>query len=416
MFSHHAAAIGLALTLAFTAYAAPDEALLGQAQGYPPATGGALAPHLVAGEQAQHLIDSFSGGLEKRLPHRIVKRGATTQPFAPSPAELAFTYSHESQRRTVADYLNRQHVTGLLVIKDNAVVLERYQYGRTPTTRFLSASMAKSIVGLLVGIAWEEGRIRSLDDLAQVYVPALAGNPYGETSIRDLLQMSSGVRFSEQYDGRDDLSALIEDTIGQRSAGGASVLLPHAQRRVAPGKVFYYSSADTQALGLVLRGATGMSVADYLSQRVWQPMGAQDDASFLIDAAGQEATFAFLHATLRDYGRLGMLLANGGRVGDKQVIPADWLRQSTAATQAHTQPYVASSYFGYGNQFWVFPGTKRRFALIGVRGQVIFVDPELRLVLVQTAVWQSAGDRAARAELLALWRGVVEQYGAWGAE
>jgi CubicO group peptidase (beta-lactamase class C family) len=416
MLSHHAAVLGLFLTLAVTAFAAPDEVVLGQPQGYPAAAVGPLAPHLVAGEQPQHLVDSFSGGLEKRLPHRVVKKPATPRPFAPSPAEPAFTYTHESQRRTVADYLNRQRVTGLLVIKDNAVVLERYQYGRTPATRFLSASMAKSIVGLLVGIALDEGRIRSLDDLARVYVPALAGNPYGETSIRDLLQMSSGVRFSEQYDGRDDLSALIEDTIGQRSAGGAAVLLPHAQRRVAPGKVFYYSSADTQALGLVLRSATGMPVADYFSERVWQPMGAQDDASFLIDAAGQEATFAFLHATLRDFGRLGLLLANEGKVGDRQVIPAEWLRQSTVATQAHTQPYVASSYFGYGNQFWVFPGNKRRFALIGVRGQVIFVDPELRLVLVQTAVWQSAGDRAARAELLALWRGMVEQYGAWGVD
>jgi CubicO group peptidase (beta-lactamase class C family) len=142
-------------------------------------------------------------------------------------------------------------------------------------------------------------------------------------------------------------------------------------------------------------------------------MGAQNDASILIDAAGQEATFAFLHATLQDFGRLGMLLANEGRVGDRQVIPAAWVRQSTMATQPHAQPFIASSYFGYGNQFWVFPGAKRRFALIGVRGQVIFVDPELRLVLVQTAVWKTAGDRTARAELLALWRGMVEQYGAW---
>jgi CubicO group peptidase (beta-lactamase class C family) len=142
-------------------------------------------------------------------------------------------------------------------------------------------------------------------------------------------------------------------------------------------------------------------------------MGAQDDASFLLDAAGQEAAFAFLHATLQDFGRLGMLLANDGRVDGKQVVPAGWMRDATTSLQPHVLPQIASPYFGYGHQFWTFPGEKRRFALLGVRGQSIFVDPELKLVVVQTAVWKSAGDRQARAELLALWRAVVERYGAW---
>lgn len=413
MASFPAVTAWLALTIACVAHAAPDEALLRGAQAYPPAAPVPLASHLVADEQPQHLLNSFTGALEQRLPHRVVRKGPRSRPLASAPAETAFAYQHDGLRLAVNDYLDRQRVTGLMVIKDDTVVLERYRYGLGPATRFLSASMVKSIVGLLIGIAVEEGRIRSLDDLAQAYVPALAGNPYGETSIRDLLQMSSGVRFSEQYDGRDDLGSLIEDTIGRRSPGGAAVLLPHVQRRTAPGRLFYYSSADTQALGLVLRGATGVPPADYLSERIWQPMGAQDDASMLVDASGQEAAFAFMHATLRDYGRLGMLLAHDGKAGDRQVVPAAWVRQSTSATQAHAQPFVASSYFGYGNHFWVFPGARPRFALIGVRGQVIFVDPALRLVLVQTAVWKSAGDRTARAELLALWRGVVEQYGAW---
>ena len=412
MVSFPALTAGFALALACAAHAAPDEALWNGAQVYPPGAPVPLAAHLVADEQPQYLLNSFSGALEQRLAHRVVQKGARSRPLASAPAETVFSYEHDGRRLDVNDYLNRQRVTGLMVIKDDTVVLERYQYGRGPATRFLSASMVKSFVGALIGIAVEEGRIRSLDDLAQVYVPELAGNPYGETSIRDLLQMSSGVRFAEQYDGRDDLGSLIEDTIGRRSPGGAAALLPYVQRRMAPGKLFYYSSADTQALGLVLKGATGVPLADYLSERIWQPMGAQDDASMLVDASGHEAAFAFLHATLRDYGRLGMLLANEGKVGERQVISAAWVRQSTTA-QPHAQAFVASSYFGYGNHFWVFPGARPRFALIGVRGQVIFVDPALRLVLVQTAVWKSAGDRTARAELLALWRGVVEHYGAW---
>ncbi len=385
-------------------------ALFAHAQPPAPATG-ALAQHLVGGEQPERLVESFGGALERRLPHRVVRKGEHASALPSAASEVAFTYAHEGTRRNVDDYLANQRVTGLLAIKDDTVVLERYGHGRNAASRFLSASMAKSIIGLLVGVALHEGHIRSIDDLAKVYAPELSGNPYGETSIRHLLQMSSGIDFAERYDGRDDLVALIQGTIGQQSAGGAAVLLSYRERRVAPGKVFYYSSADTQALGLVLRGATGMPVADYLGTRIWQPMGAQEDASFLIDAAGQEAAFAFMHATLRDFGRLGRLLANGGAAGGKQIIPPAWLQLATDGSQPHMQPFVASSYFGYGYHFWTFPGPKRRFALIGVRGQVIFVDPELRLVLVQTAAWKSPGDRAARAELLALWRGLVEHYG-----
>jgi CubicO group peptidase (beta-lactamase class C family) len=266
---------------------------------------------------------------------------------------------------------------------------------------------------LLIGIALDEGKLRSLDDLAKVYAPGLAGSAYGETSVRDLLTMSSGIRFAERYDGQDDLDRLIQGTLELKSPGGAAVLADYKERRVAPGKVFMYSSADTQALGLVLAGATGMSLADYMSSRLWAPMGAAENASYQIDAAGQEAAFAFLHATLRDFGRLGVLAAQGGMVNGRQVVPAAWLRESTSTASGHLQPFVASSYFGYGNHIWTFPGEHRRFAFIGVRGQVIFVDPELKLVLVQTAVWKTAGDRLARAELLALWRGIVEHYGPW---
>jgi CubicO group peptidase (beta-lactamase class C family) len=413
LFARSPGKASLGIIIALGVHAASGDALPARAQSPTAAGASPLAAHLVAGERLEDLVDSFGGGLEKRVPHRIVRKGERPAPLRRDEGEPALTYLHEGRHHTVDEYLARQPVAGLLVLKDDVVVLERYQFGHGPATRFLSASMAKSIVGLLIGVALEEGRIRSIDDLAQTYAPALAGTPYGQTAIRDLLQMSSGIRFSEQYDGRDDLSVLIEDTIGHDSPGGAAPLLRYRERRVEPGRMFYYSSADTQALGLVLRGATGMPVSDYLSARIWQPMGAQDDASFLVDAAGQEATFAFLHATLRDFGRLGMLLANEGRADGKQLVPAAWLRESTTASAPHVQAHVASSYFGYGYQFWTFPGPRRRFALIGVRGQVIFVDPELRLVLVQTAVWKTAGDRGARADLLALWRAVVEKYGSW---
>jgi CubicO group peptidase (beta-lactamase class C family) len=400
----------LACAAALASRAAPDEALLGAAQGYPQGPARAQAEHLVAGARPENLVASFSGALESLYPHRQVACGVAATPLPPAAWPAAFTYLHEGRQRSVDDYLARQRVTGLMVVHEGRVEFERYQYGRSAGTRFLSASMAKSLVGLLVGIALQEGRIRSLDDLAAAYVPALAGNPYGETAIRDLLQMSSGVRFAEQYDGSDDLARLIAGTLEQQSPGGAAVLLPYRERRVAAGQLFYYSSADTQALGLVLRGATGMPVADYLATRIWQPMGCEDSASYNIDASGQEASFAFFHARLRDFARLGVLLADGGRAGGRQVVPEAWLASATRSTAPHVQPQIASPYFGYGGQFWTFPGPGHQFALLGVRGQAIFVDPASKLVLVQTAVWKSAGDRAARAELLALWHALVAQH------
>ena len=366
----------------------------------------ALSRRLVAGD-GPTLLDDFGGALEQRLPHRRVPRAAQASALQAAPVEWRLSYHHGGQQRSLDDYLRDQRVTGLLAIQGDTVLLERYARGHGPNSRFLSASMAKSIVGLLVGIAHAEGHIRSLDDPAQAYVAVLAGHAFGSTSIRDLLQMSSGIRFAETYGGNDDLSALISDTIGQRSAGGAAALLPYRHRRAEPGRLFHYSSADTQVLGLVLRAAVGMPVAGYQGSRLWQPMGAEADASWLLDASGQEASFAFMHATLRDYGRLGRLLAHDGMQGGREVVPRHWLAQATDGTAAHRQAYVASSYFGYGYQFWTFPGPTRQFALLGVRGQAIFVDPGLRLALVQTAIWKSAGDRLARAELLALWQALV---------
>jgi CubicO group peptidase (beta-lactamase class C family) len=182
-----------------------------------------------------------------------------------------------------------------------------------------------------------------------------------------------------------------------------------------PGKKFYYASAETQVVGLVLRRATGKPLADYLSEKIWQPMGAESDASWIVDQSGQEAAYCCFGATLRDYARVGMLLANDGVANGRQIIPKDWVREATQPTPGypHLKPGVATPYSGYGYQFWVFPGGHRRFACLGVRGQGIFVDPELKLVMVQTAVWKGYRDPSAGRERDALWRGIVATYGRW---
>ena len=342
---------------------------------------------------------------------RLVRRADTPSPLARASVEPPISYQHEGESRTIDDYLSRNATTGLLIARNNTILVERYQYARHDRHRFVSASMAKTVTAMLLGIAVAEGKIRSIDDPAGEYVPALTNSEYGRTSLRHLLQMSSGVRFEENYGGADDSLRLWLETVVQQGPGGAAALRQFNQRHRWPGAVFSYSSAETQVLGLVLAGATGRTVAGYLQEKIWGPMGAESDATWVIDAAGQEATYCCLGAVLRDYARLALLLAQDGRLGDRQVIPKAWLIEATTVPRdrpdlAHVWPDTG---FGYGYQTWIFPGERRMFALIGVHGQAIYVDPTSGLVLVHTAVRKEASD--ANRETLALWRGILESLG-----
>jgi CubicO group peptidase (beta-lactamase class C family) len=189
------------------------------------------------------------------------------------------------------------------------------------------------------------------------------------------------------------------------------------EREAEPGARFHYASSQTVILAVLLRAVTGTSLSEYLTPRLWQPMGAEADASWIKAPDGLEIGSGSFNATLRDYGRLGVLLANDGAVGGKQVVPKDYLLE---ATDWHRQPAAfaprrATPFFGYGYQFWTFPGEKRRFALLGVYGQSIFVDPELKLVMVITAAAKNAsvGKESLAMERSALWRGLVGKYGSW---
>jgi CubicO group peptidase (beta-lactamase class C family) len=226
--------------------------------------------------------------------------------------------------------------------------------------------------------------------------------------------MASGVKFSEEYSGSDDLSRFSRMRITQ---GSMAALKAFDTRESEQGTVFHCASSQTVVLTVLMRAVTGMSLSEYLTPRLWQPMGAEADATWVRTTDGTEAGAGSFNAILRDYGRLGVLLANEGAVGDKQVIPKEYLRE---ATDWHRQPDAfrperATPFFGYGYQFWLFPGEKRRFALLGVYGQSIFVDPELKLVMVITAAAKNAsvGKESFARERSALWRGIVTKYGSW---
>jgi len=395
----------LALTLA--AAAAPDEEQLGKSAGYPIGT----RANWYYEEGVR--VGSFSH-LDKILPHFTLEKAASPLPLPKAASEPRIEYRFAQQNHGIDDFLKSQRVTGLLLIRDGEILVERYQYDRSAANRFLSHSMAKSIVSLAVGIALAEGKIASLDDTVAKYVPRLAGSPYGETTIRNILKMASGVPFSEVYDRKDDLARF---SIARYKYGSIAALREFKLREVAQGSRFHYASAETVNLVMVLRAVTGMPLSEYLTPRLWQPMGAEADASWIKAPDGSGTGSGNFNAVLRDYGRLGVLLANNGVAGGKQIVPRDYLLE---ATDWHRQldafaPGKATPYFGYGYQFWLFPGEKRRFALLGIYGQSIFVDPELKLVLVITAAAKTAsvGKEPLGRERDALWRGVIGKYGSW---
>jgi CubicO group peptidase (beta-lactamase class C family) len=337
---------------------------------------------------------------------RLVRRATAPSPLARAASEPVVRYEYQGQTFTLDDYLARNPATGLLVARGDTILIERYQYARHDRHRFISWSMAKTVTAMLIGIALAEGRIRSVDDPAASYVPALAGTEYGRTSLRHLLQMSSGVRFIEEYSGKDDIARLSDNTYRQRGSGGVEALMQFNVRAAPPGTKFYYASAETQVLGFVLRSATGRSVADYLQEKIWEPIGAEADATWLIDRAGQEAAYCCINAVLRDYARLGLLLAHDGNWRGRQIIPVAWIKEATIVRPGQPQPSAG----GYGYQVWILAGERRMFALRGVRGQAIYVDPAGRLVMVHTAVRRQARDPGVR-ETNALWRSLVQRFG-----
>ena len=398
---------GVLVALAFPAGAAPDEDLLGKAAGYP------------IGTRANWFYDegvrvgSFSNA-DKILPHYTLAKSTTPLLLSTTAAASKIEYRFENQSYSLDDFLARQRVTGFLLIREGEVLAERYQYNRNAENRFVSHSMAKSIVSLAVGMALAEKKIASLDDTIAKYVPELAGNPYGETTIRNMLRMASGVPFKEVYDGDDDLAKFNRIRVTQDTVAAFRAF---TTREVEQGTRFHYASNQTVALTLLMRAVTGTTLSEYLTQRLWQPMGAEADATWIRTRDGTESGGGNFNAVLRDYGRLGILLANDGAVGGKQIVPkeylleaTDWRRQPEAFA-----PRKATPFFGYGYQFWLFPGEKRRFALLGVYGQSIFVDPELKLVMVITAAAKNAsvGKEPFAAERSALWRGIIAKYGSW---
>jgi CubicO group peptidase (beta-lactamase class C family) len=336
---------------------------------------GALSPELA--------INTFRN-IDRIFPVRVVAHGAQVRPLASAATPLgALTFTDRGTTVDLEQYLDRNRVAGLLVLKDGRVALERYRYGNTERTRWMSMSVAKSITSTLIGAAIKDGRL-SLADPVTKFVPVLAGSSYDGVTVRDILMMSSGVKWNETYtDSSSDRRHLLEAQLSQ-TAGSAMRVMRALPRAAAPGTKNTYSTGETQVATEVLRSAIGRSLSTYLSEKIWKPYGMEGDATWWLESPdGTEIGGSGFSATLRDYARFGQFILDGGRIDSRPVLPDGWTQEATSPKTLRD-----GSALNYGYFWW--PGTtesdKREggYRANGIFGQHIYINPTTRVVIV---VW-----------------------------
>jgi CubicO group peptidase (beta-lactamase class C family) len=343
----------------------------------------------------------------------VVRRAAKPAPFeAGEPLELPATFEFEGQRLETAQFLAEMETTGLLVLRDGRIVFERYWLGNDASTQAASWSVGKSFVSALVGMAIGEGAIGSVEDPVSAYAPMLQGGAYDGVRLKDVLQMSSGARWNEDYsDPHSDINRWLRILA---DGGSLDAFAAGLVREREPGTYNRYNTTDTHVLGMVVRGATGRSLSEYLREKLWDPLGAEADAFWVVDSAGAEMAGGGLNAVLRDYARLGELYRNGGVWNGRRLLSEDWVRASVTPDAPHLMPGArpsAESSLGYGFQWWV-PG-QGAYCAIGVYNQFVCVDPGMRTVIAQTAAFRRyAADRQPEsyrvADCLTLFRAIAD--------
>jgi CubicO group peptidase (beta-lactamase class C family) len=337
---------------------------------------GALTP-----EMAVHTFRN----IDRLFPTRVVSHGAHPRPLPLSDTPLRDVHFTDGiASYDLEQYLGLNRVAGILVLKDGRIALERYRYGNSERTRWMSMSVAKSITSTLVGAALAQHRITALADPVTKYVTSLSGSAYDGVSVRDILMMSSGVRWNETYtDSSSDRRHLLEAQIAQKP-GAAMRLMGSLQRASPPGLVNNYSTGETQVAGEIVRSAVARSLADYLSERIWSRYAMEADARWWLDSPdGHEIGGSGFSATLRDYGRFGQFILDGGVANGERILPKGWVEE--ASTPKTLRDGTALAY-GY---FW-WPGTSAAqqadgaFEAVGIFGQHVYINPAVRLVIV---VW-----------------------------
>jgi CubicO group peptidase (beta-lactamase class C family) len=337
-----------------------------------------------------------------KIPHQRldwIRKPAQKFALAEPKAPFDLTYTVNGKSSTLDEYLNNADVLGFIVLKENQIVYEKYLRGATPEDRFLSMSVEKSIVSVLFGTAVEEGKI-NVDDPVTKYLPDLATGAYKDCTVKNLLQMASGISFNEDYlDPKADVHRVLFDLIKGGEPFHAAAVGIGSERK--PGIQFHYQSINTQILAEILEKVTGAPLNKYAEQRLWKKIGAQSDA-FIYESEKQPEVCAFgcFNATLRDYARVGLMAMHSGELNGNRVVGEKWMREATTAP-SFNQPRIdeksGRGMTGYGYQWWLFPGEDHAFQAVGIYGQNIWINPAKHVVIAQFSALPKPSGGGSRA-------------------
>jgi CubicO group peptidase (beta-lactamase class C family) len=345
--------------------------------------------------------------MDKMFATRTVAAGGEVWKLPYSPVAIEGKFKFEESACGLEEFLEKSDTNALLVIKNGRIVHETYRNGSDPTTRFISFSMAKSIVATLIGLAASEGAIKSIDDKVTAYLPEMKDSGYAGATIRDLLRMRSGVDWLEVYEFGSDtqLTRVHNDSLVAYKYRFCDFAAREAKPAGKPGEKFNYSTLDSSVLGCILERAIGATGSRYMSEKLWKPAGMEYDGYWIMDgpdSVGREFFGAGFNATLRDYGRFGLMMLDHGMANGKQVVPPDWVREATVPDKGY-EPIAEGEALGYQYQWWTLSNSDAYLA-IGLHNQFIYVDPKNNTVIVKLSY--TPGPLGWEAENIAFFRKV----------
>ena len=283
-------------------------------------------------------------------------------------------------------YMNDQRSAGLVIIQDGKIRLEKYGLGFSGDGRWTSFSVAKSFTSTLVGAAIKDGYIKSIDDKVSDYIPDLKGSVYDDVTIKQLLTMTSGVKWNEDYaDPKSDVALFNE----HKAEPGVDVTVSYMRklkRELPPGTKWVYKTGETNLIGVLVSSATKKNLSDYLAEKIWRPFGMEQNASWLLGSTGHEISGCCLQASTRDFARFGLFMLGGGMAEGKPVLPNGWIAAATTKQVDTDQPG-----YSYGYQWWTL-NYGSYYEARGIFGQGIFIDPKRKLIIASNSDWPQATD------------------------
>jgi CubicO group peptidase (beta-lactamase class C family) len=324
---------------------------------------------------------------------------AEAREIAPSDKPLSLPAGKPLTIPGVDAYMASQRAAGLVIVQDGNLRFERYGLGFSALGRWTSFSIAKSFTSTLVGAAIKDGFIKSLDDKVSRYIPDLKGSAYDDVSVAQLLTMSSGVRWNEDYEDPKSDVAMFNNAEPDKGMDATVSYMRKLPRAHPPGAVWHYNTGETNLIGVLVSSAVKKPLSIYLEEKIWKPAGMEAKATWLLGKTGHEIAGCCIQAATRDFARMGLFVLANGNVGGQQIVPQDWF-----ATAAHKQKDIGVPGRGYGYQWWTYEDGS--VAAQGIFGQGIFIDPKRRLVIAGNADWTRADEGPEGEEREAFYRKV----------